>query len=70
MSDTELDHLVAMANDIARNLETYPDAPERAADHLRRFWAPVLRERIREHARAGGTGLSDTALAAVRRLDA
>ncbi len=70
MTDTELDHLVQMANDIARNLDVYPDAAARTADHLRRFWAPALRERIVEHRRTGGAGLSDTALAAVASLDA
>ncbi len=68
MSDSELDHLVQMANDIARNLAFNADAEERIADHLQRFWAPAMRGMIREHVAAGGAGLSDLALAAVKRL--
>lgn len=69
MSDTELEHLVAMANDIARNMAAYEDPAQRTADHLRRFWAPALRQRIRDHLQSGGSGLSDTAMAAVRAID-
>ncbi len=69
MTDTELEHLVAMANDIARNLAFNEDAEQRMVDHLERFWAPALRRRIRDHLAEGGAGLSDTALEAVRRLD-
>ena len=68
MSDTELEHLVQMANDIARNLAFNEDAAQRVADHLQRFWAPVMRERIRAHVTAGGSGLSDLAMSAVKRL--
>jgi formate dehydrogenase subunit delta len=68
MSDAELKHLVAMANDIARNLAFNADAEERMVEHLRRFWAPELRERLRAHVAAGGAGLSDLAMAAAKRL--
>lgn len=68
MSDTELEHLVAMVNDIARNLAFYEDADARIADHLRRFWAPVMRERLLAHVAAGGAGLSAAALAGAKRL--
>lgn len=70
MSDGELDHLVQMANDIARNLAFYDDADERIADHLQRFWAPSMRGMITRHVEHGGAGLSDLALAAVKRLPA
>lgn len=66
--DKELDHLVAMANDIARNLALNADAEARVADHLQRFWAPAMRERLLKHAAGGGAGLSDLALSAARRL--
>lgn len=68
MSDAELDHLVAMANDIARNLAFNADAEQRMVDHLERFWAPELRDRLRAHVATGGAGLSDLALAAAKRL--
>ena len=69
MSDSELDHLVAMANDIARNLAFNEDAEQRMVDHLQRFWAPELRERLRAHVATGGAGLSDLAMAATKHLD-
>ncbi|MEM1410868.1 MAG: formate dehydrogenase subunit delta [Pseudomonadota bacterium] len=68
MSDGELEHLVQMANDIARNLAFNADAEARIAAHLQRFWAPVMRAMIRDHVRAGGAGLSDLAMAAVKQL--
>ena len=66
--DRELEHLVAMANDIARNLAFNDDAEARVADHLQRFWAPAMRERLLEHVARGGAGLSDLARAGIRHL--
>ena len=66
---SELPHLIEMANDIARNLSFNPDAPERIADHLSRFWAPSMRRLIVAHVEAGGVGLADNAIEAVKRLD-
>ena len=66
-----IERLVAMANDIAGFFvtEAGPDgAPEQVATHLRRFWDPRMRAQITRHAAAGGQGLSEVALAAVRRL--
>lgn len=68
MSDTELQHLVAMANDIARNFSFQPDTAEQVANHLARFWAPSMRKRIAAHVAAGGQGLSEAAREGVRRL--
>jgi formate dehydrogenase subunit delta len=68
VSDAELDHLVAMANDIARNLAFNEDAEQRMVDHLERYWAPELRHRLRAHVASGGAGLSDLAVAAAKRL--
>lgn len=69
MSSTELDHLVEMANDIARNFSFHPDTESRIADHLTRFWAPSMKRSIAAHVRAGGAGLAAPAIAAVKRLD-
>ncbi|KAA9132518.1 formate dehydrogenase subunit delta [Marinihelvus fidelis] len=66
--DAELRHLVTMANDIARNLAAYDDAPVRVADHMRRFWAPAMRQRLVAHADSGGDELVETALLGVRQL--
>ena len=65
----ELAHLVDMANDIARNLSFNPDCEARIADHLQRFWAPSMRRRIKEHVAAGGSGLADSAIEAIKSLD-
>ena len=56
-----LDKLVHMANQIALNLR---DA-ETTARHIRDFWDPRMRAMIRAH---DGTGLSDTARAAIALL--
>ena len=64
----DLERLIVMANQIADNFSFHDDAVERTADHLRRFWAPSMRERIAEHARGGGDGLNATARAAVASL--
>ncbi|MDP3173946.1 MAG: formate dehydrogenase subunit delta [Phenylobacterium sp.] len=67
MSGAEVDRLVTMANQIARFFESQPgDGAARAtADHLNSFWAPTMREQLREHAAAGGSGLSALVAAAV-----
>ena len=65
----ELEHLVDMANDIARNFSFHPDTAERVADHLTRFWAPSMRRLISSHVKAGGEGLADSAIEAVKLLD-
>jgi formate dehydrogenase subunit delta len=64
----EIDSLVKMVNQIADNLDFHDDAVERVADHLQRFWAPSMREKITEHEANGGSGLNPSAQAAVRRL--
>jgi len=68
MSASEIEHLVDMANDIARNYSFHADSAERVADHLARFWAPSMRALISEHVRVGGEGLADSAIEAVKLL--
>ncbi len=49
MSATQPDHLVKMANDIARNLAAWGDeavVAAKVADHLRRFWTPAMRAQL------------------------
>ncbi len=63
--------LVAMANDIAAFFGSDPDpasAADQVANHLKKFWEPRMREEIRRHVSAGGTGLSSIALQAVKKL--
>jgi formate dehydrogenase subunit delta len=64
----ELDRLVKMANQIADNFEVHDDVIERTADHLRRFWAPSMRQKLAEHAANGGDGLKVATRAALNHL--
>jgi len=64
----EIDQLVKMANQIAANFSFHEDAVTRVADHLQRFWAPSMRTELIGHIAAGGTGVDQTVLQAVRRL--
>jgi formate dehydrogenase subunit delta len=65
----KIERLVEMANQIGDFFGAEPDPKEAAAgaaSHLRRFWDPRMRRQIIEHyQRAGGTGLSAVARAAV-----
>ena len=54
-----VERLVAMANDIAAFFAAEPDANSastKVADHLRRFWAPRMREQLLAYVRTGGDG--------------
>jgi len=68
MASTETEHLVSMANDIAANLSFQADADERIADHIKRFWAPRMRNLLLEYAANDGRGLSDALLPALEKL--
>jgi formate dehydrogenase subunit delta len=65
--------LVYMTNQIAIYFRTAPHEQAVAAtlDHLKKFWEPRMRRQILEHLETHrGEGLSEIALAAVRRLAA
>jgi len=57
-----IEHLVTMANQIGVFFASYPDREEATteiASHLKRFWAPRMREQLYAHIDAGGgEGLS------------
>jgi formate dehydrogenase subunit delta len=55
--------LVGMANQISLffGSQRRRDSAEALADHLRKFWTPLMRDQIRSHLDAGGAGLSDIA---------
>jgi formate dehydrogenase subunit delta len=57
-----------MANQIADNFSFHEDSVERVADHLRRFWAPSMREQLIAFQQAGGAGLKPDVNAALERL--
>ncbi len=64
----EIEHLVAMANQIADFFGAEPDKQEAAvqtASHLRRFWEPRMRKQIIAHAAATGNGLNEISRTAV-----
>jgi len=64
----EVERLIKMANQIADNLGFHDDAVDRIADHLQRFWAPSMRQKLAAHVAAGGAGLKPDVAAAMTRL--
>ena len=69
VTDTELEHLVQMANQIAANFRFHEDAAERIQDHLARFWAPSMRRSLAALVQQGGSGLEPEVITAVKRLE-
>lgn len=66
-----IDKLTQMVNDIAAYFAAEPDhqaAVKGVADHLHKFWDPVMRKQIIQHAHDGGAGLSPMGLEAVQLL--
>jgi len=61
--------LVRMANQIADFFKVQPgaDAVAGAADHIRKFWDPRMRSKMREYLKTGGSGLSPLARQAAER---
>lgn len=71
MSNTELEHLIKMANEIAANLargDTGEAAAERVADHLKRFWAPAMRQKLIDCLNSTDSKLEPACRIAIRRL--
>jgi formate dehydrogenase subunit delta len=63
--------LVMMANQIAGFFDAQGDgAPAAIADHLRRFWDPVMRQEIIALARTASHGLKPSVVSAVGLLEA
>jgi formate dehydrogenase subunit delta len=59
-----------MANQIASFFAPYPheQAVADITDHLKKFWEPRMRQQIIRYVAEGGTGLSELALEAVKKL--
>ena len=66
---TEVEQLVKMANQIADNFSFHDDAVERLTDHLQRFWAPSMRQKLVGFHQSGGSGLKAEVIAAVEHLE-
>lgn len=64
------ERLVIMANQIARffSSQKHDKAVAGVADHIAKFWDPRMRQRIRDHAAAGGAGLDPLAREAIALL--
>jgi len=62
--------LVGMANQMSLffGAQRRRDGAEALAEHLRKFWTPLMRDQIRDHLDAGGAGLNDIARRAVALL--
>jgi formate dehydrogenase subunit delta len=64
----DVKHLVHMANQIGEFFEAMPDRPEALegiVSHVRKFWAPRMRERLARHLdEQGGEGLRPIVLEA------
>jgi len=71
MSDTELEHLIKMLNQIADNV-AMGEADEliapRVADHVTRFWAPSMKQKIFQYADGGGEKLCPASRQAIELL--
>lgn len=65
----DIRNLIKMANQIGDFFESYADQMEASAEiscHLRKFWAPRMRECLLEHVdTADGEGLKDIVLNSV-----
>ncbi len=70
MSDTQIQQLVKMAQQIALNMAAEGDAQaDKTAAHIHKFWTPAMRQRLVEHARASSEGLPPVVRKVVEFLD-
>lgn len=68
---SQIDTLIKMVNQIADNApkqETPEATAEAVAGHLRKFWAKAMKVEVKAYLQAGGGGLNEVAVEAVRRL--
>lgn len=70
MSESSVQHLVKMANQIAANVPaaTAEARVTAAAAHIKRFWTPAMIEHLRGHLGEHGADLAPAAAAALRSL--
>ena len=69
MSDSELEHLRKMANQIAVNFSFHDDQVARVADHISRFWAPSMRELFYGYIEGGGQGVDEAVRTAMKEIN-
>ena len=70
MVDSELNHLIKMINQIADNIDSAASnsAEHKVADHIKRFWAPSMKEKIIDYSQCDGERLQPVAKAAISLL--
>ncbi len=70
MSVDSSEHLIKMANQIVQNIPAAtPEARiESAANHIDKFWSPLMKQQISEYIDAGGEHLLPEAHAALSKL--
>jgi len=64
------DHLIVMANQIGDFFKSYPDqeyAQKEIATHLRKFWAPNMRNLIKEMVKKNTPELQDHVAEAIKK---
>jgi formate dehydrogenase subunit delta len=63
--------MVHKANQIALFFASYPhdEALAGTVDHFKKFWVPRMRKQIIDYVAAGGSGLNDLAIEAVKQLE-
>lgn len=67
----EIDHLIKMINQIADNIaigENDDVAAPKVADHVKRFWARPMKEKIIQYAESDGESLQPAARVAISLL--
>ena len=65
---SEIEQLVKMANQIAANFSFHDDGAERVADHIQRFWPPVMKNLLTEFASNQSESLDQLVLEALPML--
>jgi len=70
VSANSSEHLVKMANQIVQNIPaaTAEARIESAADHIDKFWSPLMKKQIGEYMSEGGEDLIPEATAALKKL--
>ena len=71
MSDSELEHLIKMLNQIANNVaigESDELVARSVANHVEKFWAPSMREKINRYAESDGEKLQSVSKQAIALL--
>lgn len=71
MSQSETEHLIKMANQIATNMApgfSDDEAADKVADHIRKFWAGPMKSSLKECAKTNTADCSPIVLKAVERI--